>query len=123
MAQQYEATDTRTGLKITITGDFPPDKDDRIRIAATANLFTRLMATILSSESITERRAFFRSIEMALEWADAAIRQDNDTMNTLMQRFLSEVGITPEQLEEMMRRFQSGQGPEELFGPDDGNRN
>ena len=123
MAQQYTATDTRTGLKLEITGDFPPDKDDRIRIAATTNLFTRLMATILSAESAEERRGLFRSLEMALEWADAAARQDMTAMSAVMQRFLSEMGITREQVEEMVRRLQEGgelpglEGMDNPFGP------
>ena len=108
MAQQYTATDNRTGLKVDVTGEFPPHPDDRIRIAATTNLFTRLMATILSSENEAERRGLFRSLEMALSWADAAARQDAAEMSAIVQRFLAEAGITPEQIEEMMRRMQEG---------------
>ncbi len=115
MAQQYTATDTRTGLQVTVTGDFPPAPDDRVRIAATTNLFTRLMATILSSENETDRRGLFRSLEMALEWADAAARSDSAEMGAIIQRFLAEAGITPEQIEEMFRRMQEGLGPD---GPD-----
>jgi hypothetical protein len=112
MPQQYAATDNRTGLEVSVTGEFPPHPDDRVRIAATTNLFTRLMATILSTDSETERRGLFRSLEMALEWADAAIRQDAAAMSAIVQRFLAEAGITPEQVEEMFRRLQEGQGPE-----------
>lgn len=114
MPQQYTATDNRTGLEVSITGEFPPVPDDRVRIAATANLFTRLLATILASPDETERRALFRSLEMALEWADAAARQDAAEMGQIVQRFLAEAGITPEQIEEMFRRLQhdlGDQGP------------
>ncbi len=117
MPQEYTATDTRTGLTVTVHGEFPPDKDDRIRIAATSNLFTKLMATVLSTENSTERRALFRSLELALEWADAAARQDMQEMNAILQRFLAELGITQEQMQEMIRRFQEGQGPEEFPPP------
>lgn len=116
MPTQYTATDSRTGLQVTVTGEFPPDPDDRVRIAATTNLFTRLMATVLSSTGTTERRAFLRSLEMALEWADAAVRQDTEEMQRIVQRFLGELGITPEQIEEMMRRLQRELG-EQGFGP------
>jgi hypothetical protein len=56
MAEQYAATDKRTGLEVAVTGDFPPHHDDRIRIARTTTLFTRLMSTILATENETERR-------------------------------------------------------------------
>ena len=49
MAEQYVARDKRTDLEIQVTGDFPPHPDDRIRIARTTTLFTRLMSTILST--------------------------------------------------------------------------
>jgi hypothetical protein len=112
MPQQYVATDNRTGLEVQVTGEFPPAPDDRVRIAATTNLFTRLMATILTTANETERRGLFRSLEMALEWADAAARQDAEGMAALVRRFLAEAGITPEQIEEMFRRFQEGAGPD-----------
>lgn len=112
MPQQYTATDTRTGLQVTLQGDFPPDPDDRIRIAATTNLFTRLMASVLATENATDRRGLFRSLEMALEWADAAARQDAERMGEVIQRFLNELGITPEQIQEMVRRLQEGQEPD-----------
>ena len=112
MPQQYVATDSRTGLEVSITGEFPPHPDDRVRIAATANLFTRLMATILSTADEAERRGLFRSLEMALDWAEAAARQDAAEMGRIVQRFLSDAGITPEQVEEMFRRLQELQGDE-----------
>lgn len=110
MPQQYNAKDTRTGLEVLITGEFPPDKDDRIRIAATANLFTRLMGTILATDDAGERRTLFRSLETALDWADAAARQDAAAMGLVMQKLLGELGITQEQLEEMIKKFQEGGG-------------
>ena len=116
MAQQYVATDTRTGFKVEITGDFPPEKDDRIRIAATTNLFTRLMATVLSTPGPEERRGLFRSLEMALEWAEAAIRQDAEAMGLIMQRFLAEAGVTQDQVEDLVRRLQEeGALPPEMM--------
>ena len=74
MPQEYQATDSATGIEVSITGEFPSDPDDRVRIARTANLFTRLMATILSTENEYERRERFKAIETQLELADALIR-------------------------------------------------
>jgi len=51
MAEQYVASDSRTGLEVAVTGEFPPAHEDRIRIARTCTLFTRLMSTILSTDS------------------------------------------------------------------------
>ena len=62
MPEQYAATDTRSGLEVAVTGEFPPHHDDRIRIARTTTLFTRLMSTILSTENETERRERFHAI-------------------------------------------------------------
>ena len=76
MAQQYHAADHDSGLEVTITGDFPPDPDERVRMARTANLFTRLMSTVLTTENDYERRDRFRAIETQLEMADALIRGD-----------------------------------------------
>ena len=55
MPAQYSATDSNSGLEVTVTGEFPEETDDRVRIARTTNLFTRLMATILSTESTDEK--------------------------------------------------------------------
>ncbi len=66
MPEQYVAKDNETGLEISVTGDFPEDPDDRVRIARTATLFTRLFSTILSTESITERRQRFRAVNLSL---------------------------------------------------------
>ncbi|MFN8557400.1 MAG: hypothetical protein U0531_08630 [Dehalococcoidia bacterium] len=64
----------------------------------------------MATTNETERRALFRSLEMALEWADAAARQDAAEMSSIIQRFLTEQGITPEQIQEMFRRLQEGTG-------------
>ena len=49
MPEQYVATDKRSGLEVAVTGDFPEHPDDRVRIARTCTLFTRLVATILGT--------------------------------------------------------------------------
>src|SRR3972149_4522308 len=74
MPQQYIASDARTGLEVQVTGNFPGDPGDRVRIARTTNLFTRLMATILAPEGEGERRERFRAIETQLEGADRLLR-------------------------------------------------
>ena len=38
MPQQYHAADPNSGLEVTVTGDFPDEPDDRVRIARTSNL-------------------------------------------------------------------------------------
>lgn len=113
MAEQYIASDRR-GLEVAVKGDFPPHPDDRVRIARTTNLFTQLMATILNTESESDRRQLFVSLETALEIADALARNDVEAVNTLVQGFLARNGVTPEQLEEMIRRF--GINPTDLPG-------
>ena len=95
MPEQYVTKDSETGLEITITGDFPADPDDRVRIARTATLFTRLFATILATENDTDRRHRFRAIETQLEIAEALIRE---TMSTM--------GVTEEQLEQIENELQ-----------------
>ena len=35
MSEQYAARDKRTGLEVTVTGEFPPHPDDRIRMETT----------------------------------------------------------------------------------------
>lgn len=115
MAEQYVASDRR-GLEVTVKGDFPPHPDDRVRIARTTNLFTQLMATILHTSSETDRRQLFVSLETALEIADALARNDIEAVNSLVQSFLARNGVTPEQLEEMIRRF--GINPTDLPGTD-----
>jgi hypothetical protein len=117
MAQQYVATDNRTGLEVVVKGEFPPHPDDRVRIARTTNLFTQLMATILDTANETERRQLFVSLETALEIADALARQDMERVNELVQQFLLRHGLTPEQLQELLRQF--GVTPPPQLPPDD----
>ena len=105
MAQQYVANDSRTGLEVTVKGEFPPHPDDRVRIARTTNLFTQLMATILATGNETERRQLFVSLESALEIADALARQDMESVNQLVQQFFNRHGLTPEQLQDMLKEL------------------
>ena len=101
MPEQYAATDKRTGLQVTVTGDFPPDPDDRVRIARTSTLFTRLMATILDMDSQTERREGFRAVETQLEVAEALLRRDLDEVQRLIRSTLEAMGMTEERLAEI----------------------
>ena len=101
MAEQYVATDGDTGLEVTVTGQFSDDPDERVRIARTATLFTRLFATILATENITERRLRFRAVETQLEIADALIRQDFDEVQRLIRETMATMGVSDEQLREM----------------------
>lgn len=101
MPNQYVASDTRTGLQVQVTGTFPEDPDDRVRIARTTNLFTRLMGTILSTENDTERRERFRAVETQLEVADALIRGDFGEVQRLVRETLQLMGITEEQMREV----------------------
>lgn len=105
MAEQYAARDTRSGLEVSVTGDFPPHPDDRIRIARTTTLFTRLMSTILGTASESERRERFVAVETQLELADALIRQDMEEVHRLMRQTLERMGINPEQMDEMAKRL------------------
>jgi hypothetical protein len=105
MPEQYAATDKRTGLEVAVTGEFPPHHDDRIRIARTTTLFTRLMSTILSTENESERRERFHAIETQLEMAEALIRQDMEEVQRLMKSTLEKMGITAEQMDEMAKRI------------------
>ena len=107
MPQQYHAADNETGLEVTITGEFPPDPEDRVRIARTSNLFTRLMSTILVTENDYERRERFRAIETQLEMADALIRGDVAEVQQLMRGTLKSMGVTDEQLSEAQAQFRS----------------
>ncbi len=120
MAQQYVATDSRTGLQVTVTGDFPEDPDDRVRVARTTTLFTRLMATILSTESSFERRERFKAVETQLEIAEAVIRQDAAEVQRLLRQTLAQLGVTDEQMqgleEEIRRRLRDMGGPDLPFG-------
>ena len=101
MPEQYVAKDSETGLEITVTGDFPADPDDRVRIARTTTLFTRLFATILATENDTDRRHRFRAIETQLEIAEALIREDIAEVQRLIRETMSTMGVTEEQLEQI----------------------
>ena len=101
MPEQYVSTDKRTGLEVTVTGDFPGHPQDRIRIARTTNLFARLTATILSMEQESERREAFIAVETQLEMADALIRRDQEEVQRLLQETLQKLGISPEQMQEV----------------------
>src|SRR4029078_11621249 len=97
--------DSRTGLEVAVTGDFPPAHEDRIRIARTCTLFTRLMPTILSTDSEAQRRERFLAIETQLEMADALIREDLPEVQRLMQSTMEKMGVTREQLDELTKRI------------------
>ncbi|HEU0075852.1 MAG TPA: hypothetical protein VFS30_17775 [Dehalococcoidia bacterium] len=99
--EQYVATDKRTGLEVAITGEFPDDPQDRIRIARTSNLFARLMSTILSMGSQSERRDAFVAVETQMELADALIQHDMEEVQRLLQDTLQKLGITPEQMKDI----------------------
>ncbi len=117
MPEQYVASDKRTGMEVAVTGEFPPHHDDRIRIARTTTLFTRLMSTILSTENESQRRQGFIAVETQLELADALIREDMAEVQRLLRDTMEKMGISQEQLEEMARRIieQFGDDPE-AFG-------
>jgi hypothetical protein len=99
--EQYVSTDKRTGLEVQITGNFPEHPQDRIRIARTANLFTRLTSTILEMGSEAERREAFVAVETQMEMADALIRKDMVEVQRLLQETLQRMGVSPEQMREI----------------------
>jgi hypothetical protein len=101
MSEQYEATDKRTGLQVTVTGDFPEDPEDRVRIARTCTLFTRLMATILDMDATVQRRDGFRAVETQLEIADALLQQDMAEVQRLIRETLSSMGVSEAELSEI----------------------
>jgi len=103
--EQYVATDTRTGLEVAVTGRFPDDPDDRVRIARTSTLFTRLMSTILDMDSTTQRREGFRAVETQLEVAEALMRGDMEEVQRLVRDTMSSMGITEDQLGEIEREL------------------
>ncbi|MSQ30927.1 MAG: hypothetical protein EXR64_02725 [Dehalococcoidia bacterium] len=105
MPQQYVASDSRTGLQVQVTGEFPGEPDDRVRIARTTNLFTRLMATILSTEDEADRRERFRAIETQLEVAEALVRGDLPEVERLVRETLHHMGISDEQLREVEQQL------------------
>ncbi|HLF79037.1 MAG TPA: hypothetical protein VJB57_16270 [Dehalococcoidia bacterium] len=121
MPEQYVSTDKRTGLEVQVTGTFPDHPQDRIRIARTTNLFTRLASTILAMDSEAERREAFVAVETQMELAEALIRHDMEEVQRLLQSTLQKLGITPEQmkdLEEEIRRRLGDFGPGLLGGTD-----
>ena len=73
--EQYVAHDTRTGLEVAVTGHFPEDPDDRVRIARTTTLFTRLMSTILEMDSLTQRREGFRTIAIGTDLVSLGLQR------------------------------------------------
>lgn len=113
VADQYVATDTKTGLEVSVTGTFPEDPEDRVRIARTCTLFTRLMATILSMDDVAPRREGFKAIETQLEVADALLRGDGEEVQRLIRTTMTQMGVTEEQLqelEEQLKRHLEGLG-------------
>lgn len=113
MTEQYVASDKRTGVEVSVTGEFPPHPDDRMRIARTTTLFTRLTSTLLDTENEAERRAGFRAVETQLELADALIRRDTDDVRRLVRQTMETMGVTKDQLEDLGRQLR------ELSGLDD----
>lgn len=113
VAEEYVATDKRTGLEITVRGEFPSHPDERIRIARTTNLFARLLSTILTTENESQRKERFLAIETQLEMADALIREDMEEVQRLMQQTMEKMGISKDQLDELAKRIveQFGQQP------------
>ena len=109
MPDQYVATDKRTGFEVSVTGDFPEHPDDRMRIARTTTLFTRLMSTLLQRDD-TQRRLGFRAIETQLELADALIRQDHTEVQRLVRETLTSMGVGEDQLRELAQRLAEAGG-------------
>ena len=101
MSDQYVAADKRTGLEVSITGNFPDQPQDRIRIARTANLFTRLTSTILEMEHESERREAFIAVETQMELADALIRRDGAEVQRLLEDTLKRMGVSPDQMRDI----------------------
>jgi hypothetical protein len=120
MAEQYVASDKRNGLEVAITGAFPPAHEDRIRIARTTTLFTRLVSTILSTENERERREGFMAVETQLEMAEALIRQDQEEVKRLVLEMMQRMGITQEQINEMTQRIMEEIRKAQEGGEDDG---
>jgi hypothetical protein len=112
MPEQYVATDKRTGFEVQVTGEFPPHPDDRVRIARTTTLFTRLISTLLDSDE-ADRRSGFRAVETQLELADALIRQDMDDVRRLVKQTMENMGVTEGQLQDLARQLQDLGGMED----------
>ena len=109
MAEQYVARDKQTGFEVAVTGDFPEHPDDRMRIARTTTLFTRLMSTRLQRDE-SQRRVGFRAIETQLELADALIRQDHVEVQRLVRETLTSMGVSEDQLRELAQRLAEAGG-------------
>lgn len=109
MAEQYVARDKNTGFEVSVTGDFPEHPDDRMRIARTTTLFTRLMSTLLQRDE-AQRRVGFRAIETQLELADALIRQDHAEVQRLVRETLTSMGVSEDQLRELAQRLAEAGG-------------
>lgn len=109
MADQYVARDRETGFEVTVTGEFPEHPDDRMRIARTTTLFTKLMSTLLQRDE-SQRRMGFRAIETQLEIADALIRQDHTEVQRLVRETLTSMGVSEDQLREMAQRLAEASG-------------
>ncbi|MYB21644.1 MAG: hypothetical protein F4066_04080 [Chloroflexi bacterium] len=109
MADQYVARDRETGFEVTVTGEFPEHPDDRMRIARTTTLFTKLMSTLLQRDE-SMRRMGFRAIETQLEIADALIRQDHAEVQRLVRETLTSMGVSEDQLREMAQRLSEASG-------------
>ncbi|MDZ7727801.1 MAG: hypothetical protein U5Q44_06180 [Dehalococcoidia bacterium] len=116
MAEQYVASDKRTGMEVTVQGEFPPHHDDRIRIARTTTLFTRLMSTILSTENEADRRQGFMAVETQLELAEALIRGDAEEVQRLLRDTMEKMGVTQEQFEDLAKRIVDQFGDPGQFG-------
>jgi hypothetical protein len=101
MPEQYVATDKRTGLEVSVTGNFPDHPQDRIRIARTANLFTKLTSTILEMDQESDRREAFIAVETQMEMAEALIRKDMAEVSRLLHETLQRMGVTPDQMHEI----------------------
>ncbi|MYD73866.1 MAG: hypothetical protein F4Y11_06380 [Chloroflexi bacterium] len=109
MTEQYVARDKNTGFEVSVTGDFPEHPDDRMRIARTTTLFTRLMSTLLQRDE-AQRRIGFRAIETQLELADALIRQDHAEVQRLVRETLTSMGVSEDQLRELAQRLAEAGG-------------
>ncbi len=109
MAEQYVARDKQTGFEVAVTGDFPEHPDDRMRIARTTTLFTKLMSTLLQRDE-SQRRVGFRAIETQLELADALIRQDHAEVQRLVRETLTSMGVSEDQLRELAERLAEAGG-------------
>ena len=118
MSDQYVATDKQSGLEVAITGQFPIAPEDRIHVARTANLFTKLLAAGLATSNDSERRELFTHLEAQLELAAALVKQDFAEVTRLMQEMLNRIGLTPERMEELAKELaeqlkrQAGEGPD-----------